>query len=443
MLPISPTSTSRRRAAALLVGVALVTAGILPASRAEAATSPANGRGLQVGARIVTVSTLADKGPGSLRAALDQRGPRIVVFSVGGYIELESDLIIQSGQVTVAGETAPGTGIVLRGGSLKVRTGQVELRNIAVYAGSTNDPKIAENRDSISVYGSPSRKNVIRDVVLSHVTAGWGVDENMDLQGLVDGVRVEHSFFVQGLRNGGHPKGVHSMNLLLGNPVQRAEILGNIFAGSEQRSPRLTNGNRAAVINNFIYGYGRASTHIDRSKTILNPGAIDVVGNVYQATGDSTCKQPIVQMSKDFFDGGPRTDVHLADNRAIGDDAGCIDAAKAPIPAGLSDAPVRPVDDWRTRASAYVYPAILDQAGARPGARNPIDARAIAGIRAGTLRIIGTEADAGGYPRIEPTSRPVDAPVEGRIAGEGDLKRLAGWLCDEQKAVGGVSSACR
>lgn len=430
---------ARRCVAALLAAPLMFVVAIwqAPALAAEAET----GTGFRVGARFVEVSNLNDSGQGSLRQALLQTGPRIVVFSVGGYITLESDLVIQNGPVTIAGETAPGPGIVIRNGSVKIRTSNVELRHIAVYPGSTDDPKVAENRDGVSIYGSPSRKNLLHDVVLSNVSVGWAVDENVSLQGLVDGVRVERSLIAEPLRHGGHPKGVHAMNLLLANSTQKVDLLGNIFAVSEQRSPRLTNGNEVRMYNNFIYGFGRISTHIDRSQEILNAGSIDIVGNVYEPTEDSKCNQPIVTIAKDFATSDPPTGVFLSDNIAIGDHTSCItkDEPADTSPSALIAKP----ENWKVVPAADVYPAILDQTGARPLSRNPIDSRIVDGMRDHTLRIIDSEKDAGGWPEIGEVERALTLPIAAkRIATKEDLAASAAWLCGMQREVGGPSADC-
>ncbi|MEG2942409.1 MAG: hypothetical protein RR969_12650 [Thermomonas sp.] len=70
------------------------------------------------GGKIIRVTTLATDGPGSLREAVDAEGPRIVVFEVGGVIDLGvKALKIKEPFLTIAGQTAPQPGITLiRGG---------------------------------------------------------------------------------------------------------------------------------------------------------------------------------------------------------------------------------------------------------------------------------------------------------------------------------------
>ena len=72
------------------------------------------------GGRIIRVTTLAKDGPGSLKEAIDAKGPRIVVFEVGGTIDLgKHSISIKEPYLTVAGQTAPGDGVTLYNGRLR------------------------------------------------------------------------------------------------------------------------------------------------------------------------------------------------------------------------------------------------------------------------------------------------------------------------------------
>ena len=433
------------RMATFLLIPALVLVGgmLLPAFAGENLSIDTQG-GLKVGAHIIRVTTLADSGPGSLREALSASGPRVVVFDVGGYIDLQSDLSIESGEVTIAGETAPASGIVIRGATLRVRASEIMISHIAIMPGASADPKLAEHRDGVSIYGSVSRNNTIRNVVLRNVSVGWGIDENIGMQGLVDGVRIERSLIFEGLRQGGHPKGNHSMNMVAGHQVRRVLVLGNVFSTSEWRSPRFTNSNLVAILNNLIYGVGSAATHFDHS-TVSTEGAImDVVGNAYKPSAETLCEHPMISIDPVLLDSVPRTKIFLSDNALIERTEECvIENTSSPIYDLLERKSAWSVPQWKLVPASTLFPEILESAGARPAARNPIDARVIAGIRDGSGSIIENEMSVGGWPPLPLTNRRNSLPVStSTIADTAVLTAVGSWLCQQRQTVEGRQGEC-
>src|SRR5437764_6003573 len=87
------------------------------------------------GGRVLRVRNLDDGGPGSLRAAIEADGPRTIVFDVGGTITLKKPLIVRNGRVTVAGQTAPGGGIAVRGYVFEIRADDVIVRYLRARLG--------------------------------------------------------------------------------------------------------------------------------------------------------------------------------------------------------------------------------------------------------------------------------------------------------------------
>ena len=123
------------------------------------------------GGQVIEVTNLNDSGPGSLRAAIEADGPRIVVFRVAGIIHLQSGLDINNPDITIAGQTAPGDGICLAADSLNINARNVIIRHIRVRRG---DPQGGQGSDNIG--GNPPGQTIV-----DHCSTSWGMDENLSL----------------------------------------------------------------------------------------------------------------------------------------------------------------------------------------------------------------------------------------------------------------------
>ena len=122
------------------------------------------------GGKVIAVTNLNDSGPGSLRAALEAEGPRIVVFRVAGTIKIDKDLDINNPDITIAGQSAPGDGICIAG-TLNINTYNVIVRHIRVRRGV---PVGGQGDDNIG--GNP-----FHHIIIDHCSTSWGMDENISL----------------------------------------------------------------------------------------------------------------------------------------------------------------------------------------------------------------------------------------------------------------------
>jgi pectate lyase len=130
------------------------------------------------GGKVYVVTNLNGRGPGSLREAVEAEGPRIVVFGVGGTIDLGGPLAIRHPYCTIAGQTAPGDGITLKNGSLIPQANHLIVRYIRVRLGEQAGPP--GEVDAVSIYCPLEKENpnrpVASDIILDHVSASWGTD---------------------------------------------------------------------------------------------------------------------------------------------------------------------------------------------------------------------------------------------------------------------------
>jgi pectate lyase len=134
------------------------------------------------GGRVIVVTKLKASGPGSLQEACAAEGPRTIVFGISGVIE--GDVIIEHGDVTILGQTAPGAGITIAG-SLKTRyrarqpIDDLVVRFLRVRSAN------ARGASGDTLQFSENKR-----VILDHVSAAWGTDETVDIFG-AQGVTIQ------------------------------------------------------------------------------------------------------------------------------------------------------------------------------------------------------------------------------------------------------------
>jgi pectate lyase len=123
------------------------------------------------GGKVFVITKLDDRGPGSFREALEAGGPRIVVFNVAGIINLQEKIRIRAPYITIDGSSAPGDGVCIAGDTVELETHDVVIRHMRFRRGST---WVGDRNDSIG--GNP-----IGNIMIDHVSASWGLDENMSM----------------------------------------------------------------------------------------------------------------------------------------------------------------------------------------------------------------------------------------------------------------------
>ena len=130
--------------------------------------------------QVIRVTNLDREGKGSLRAALDTEGPRLIVFDVGGVIDLErGQLQIGNPFVTVAGQTAPDPGITIIKGGISIAAHDIRIEHISVRPGDAGQPKKSGwEPDGIATSGGQAF-----NVVIDHCSVTWAVDENISVSG--------------------------------------------------------------------------------------------------------------------------------------------------------------------------------------------------------------------------------------------------------------------
>lgn len=367
------------------------------------------------GGEILIVDSLAAAGPGSLRAALEASGPRVVVFEVGGVIHLTEHIRVHEPFVTVAGQTAPSPGITLSGAGLEISTHDVLIQHLRVRPGDAVEGPKPKNRDSISVVGTSDGNTDVFGVVIDHCSLSWAIDEigSTNYQGVHD-VTWSNTLFTEGLWNSLHNEQPHSMGLLIGSHSRRIAVIRNVFAHNHDRNPVVSKDVSALVANNFVYDPGQFAIVMYNGRSCC-PSLATIENNsvVFGVASDEG--MPAVHIT---------TKVHK-DSRVFVTDSGEIEDQRGVL---VDERPVT-VSPLTLVPAAELEPLLLDSAGAWPADRDEVDARVIAEIRAREGGPIDSPSEVGGQPDTGPTSQTAMIPADPNGDDDADgYTNLEEWL---------------
>jgi pectate lyase len=346
------------------------------------------------GGKVIAVTSLADNGPGTLRAAVNDPSPRIIVFGVSGTIELRSELQVNHPFVTIAGQTAPGGGICIKGAGLAIFTHDVLIQHIRVRPGNKG-PVNADTNDAISVLGARGEPDGAYNIVLDHISASWGEDETVCTWYGAHDITISWSIISEALNRSRHRKRTHSAGLLIGDSSYNVSVHHNLLAHNDFRNPLISEGGTHDFVNNVIYNWGVLPAEITDygSNTFLN-----FVGNYFIA-GPSTNEGPYEIL---FPQGNPRIYVegNLGPHRP---DPNMDEWALVGFgwgEKGVAPAEYRSLDRFET-------PLITSVGAAQ--ARDVV----LAQVKNETGSIIDSPDDVGGYPRLAGGAAPVDSDRDG------------------------------
>jgi hypothetical protein len=381
------------------------------------------------GGKIYFVTKLNDDGSeGTLRHALDQKGPRYIIFKTGGTIYLESPLKIKEGDVTIAGQTAPGDGITIANYETFVAANNVIIRYMRFRMG-----------DQKKYQGDAFGARFIKNLMVDHCSMSWSTDETVSIY-VNENTTLQWCVISESLRNSVHEKVAHGYGGIAGGKF--ATFHHNLYAHHDSRNPRLGEyaGSKFALTdltdfrNNVIYNWGHNNVYGGEGMNV------NLVNNYYKPGPATTTKQRIAAIDKN---GKPEAEVYniwgkyyitgnavegspeiTTDNWTIG----VFDQMKA---YNLTDKDKNSIkinqphdiqDNVKTHSAKEAYEKIL-QIGGASLVRDAIDLHILKDVKNGSFTykgskgsangIIDSQNDVGGFPNLNPGKPLPDSDSDG------------------------------
>jgi hypothetical protein len=350
------------------------------------------------GGKVYVVTTLADSGPGSFREACEQGGARIIVFNVAGIIQLKTPVDIRAPYITIAGQSAPGDGVCIAGESVLINTHDVVIRYMRFRRGAT---EVTRRDDALGGNG-------VGNIIIDHVSASWGLDENMSMYRHVYdrggdkqeklptvNVTIQNSIFSECLDTYNHSFGSTIGGL-------NSTFMRNLWANNISRNPSIGMYGDFGFVNNVVFNWWNRSADGGDHRSLFNfinnyykPGPITpkdkpIAYRILKPEG-SREKGKETEFGKAYVNGNivEGFDKVTADNWAggvqIGDNNGGAGTYEQAIRVN-KPMPMAAVTIIPTK-QAYDY--VVENVGANLPKRDAVDARIVEEVRTG--KIVYTE----------------------------------------------------
>lgn len=212
------------------------------------------------GGKVITVTNLNDRGPGSFREACETGGARIVVFNVSGIIRLETPINVRAPYITIAGQTAPGDGICIAGESFQVNTHDVIVRHMRFRRGDT---RVWHREDSFG--GNP-----VGNIMIDHCSCEWGLDENISFyrhmydpsEGQYEAKAEKCPTVNVTIQNTISAKALDTYNHSFGSTLggENCAFMRNLWASNTGRNPSIGWNGIFNFVNNVVYNWVHRSS---------------------------------------------------------------------------------------------------------------------------------------------------------------------------------------
>ena len=372
------------------------------------------------GGIVIEVTNLNDNGPGSFRAALDIDTTRTIVFKVAGIIELKTPIEIIYGNLTIAGQTAPGDGVCIKDCEIGLMADNIIIRYMRFRPGDRMRTEV----DALS-----AKRN--KDIIIDHCSMSWATDEVASYYDN-ENFTLQWCIISESLNSSYHSKGEHGYGGIWGG--MGATFHHNLLASHASRNPRFC-GSRYHNVpeqeivdyrNNVIFNWEKNSAYGGEG------GNQNMIANYYKP-GPATkgfLQHRIVGPSYDFYNRSINVDTiplgfwYITDNYVEGNskvtnnnwDGGVQGLSDEQINKARLTQPV-PFVPIKEQSAQEAYQLVLVNAGATLPKRDVVDQRIINEVKTGKTTykkgIINSQKDVGGWPSYLPSPTLTDRDHDG------------------------------
>jgi hypothetical protein len=346
------------------------------------------------GGKVYVVTNLNDDGEGSFRWACEQGGARIIAFNVAGIIQLKTPVDIRAPYITIAGQSAPGDGVCIAGESVLINTHDVVIRYMRFRRGAT---EVTRRDDALGGNG-------VGNIIIDHVSASWGLDENMSMYRHVYdrggnkqeklptvNVTIQNSIFSECLDTYNHSFGSTIGGL-------NSTFMRNLWANNISRNPSIGMYGDFGFVNNVVFNWWNRSADGGDHRSLFN-----FINNYYKPGPITPKDKPIAyrilkpEAGRDSANKSSFGKAYVNGNIVEGFDkvtadnwAGGVQVGDNSSDAGTHETAIRvnepmPMAPVTTLTAQQAYNYVLENAGATLPRRDAVDNRIVETVKTGKI----------------------------------------------------------